>query len=57
MAEQVTCECGAVYERGNLKLPLRDKDSYDCVVCGKELDRWNGSNIPTFKLIKRPDGV
>lgn len=53
---QMTCECGAVYEVGSMKLPVRDKDSYNCDVCGKELDRWNASNIPTFTLIKRPEG-
>mgnify|MGYP005815974811 CR=1 FL=1 len=55
MAEKV-CECGAVYEVGQQKLPVRDKDTYNCDVCGEELDRWNASNIPTYTLIQRPDG-
>lgn len=53
--ETVTCDCGAVYERGEAKLPVRDKDSYPCGVCGAILEEWNGSRIPTFTLIKRPD--
>lgn len=53
---EVKCKCGAVYERGEIKLPVRDKDSYECSVCGETLDRWNASRIPTYKLISRPDG-
>lgn len=56
MTDTKTCECGAVYEVGSVKFPVRDQDSYDCDVCGKQLDKWSSSRIPTFKLIKRPDG-
>jgi hypothetical protein len=55
MTTTVTCECGAVYERGEVKLPARDKDSFDCEVCKREIERWNGSRIPVFRLVRRPD--
>lgn len=51
----VTCQCGAIYERTEEKGIFRDKDSFDCRVCGKELESWSGSRIPVFKLVKRPD--
>lgn len=56
MMETKTCECGAVYKVGTLKLMVRDKDYFDCQVCGVRLDEWNGSRIPTYKLIEQPDG-
>lgn len=52
---QKECECGALYEVTHEKVIFRDKDSCSCHVCGKTLAEWNGSRIPVFKLIKRPD--
>jgi len=51
---KVTCECGAVYERTEVKLIFRDNDSYECV-CGRTLASWNGSRIPQFRLISKPE--
>jgi len=48
------CECGAVYERTEEKLIFRDADSFECQFCGRTLDRWSGSRIPVFRLIKEP---
>jgi hypothetical protein len=58
MAETETCgKCGAVYEViGYRKLPARDRDSFECDLCGETVARWNASSIPQFKLVKRPDG-
>jgi hypothetical protein len=50
------CSCGAVYERETHKLQYRDHDSYECRICGETLETWNGSVIPEFKLVQRPDG-
>jgi len=55
MTETKTCECGAVYEVGSFKLMARDKDHFDCNVCGVRLDEWSSSRVPTYKLIKKPD--
>ncbi len=52
---KITCECGAVYERTEVKLIFRDNDSYDCRVCRRELESWNGSRIPQFRLISSPE--
>jgi|GEM_PF-4637189 len=33
----VTCpNCGSVYELTKQKIPVRDKDSIDCEVCGEK---------------------
>jgi hypothetical protein len=55
MKRQVTCECGAVYERTEEKLTFRDSDSFSCRCCGATLETWSGSRIPVFRLIKEPD--
>lgn len=51
----VTCECGAVYEREEHKLTFRDRDRHDCDFCGRVIESWSGSILPTFRLIKRPE--
>ena len=50
----ITCSCGAVYERTENKAPVRDSDSFDCVCCGVEVEPWNDTRWPSFKLISRP---
>ena len=56
MADEVTCKCGAVYLEKGTKLPVRDKDSFDCNLCGEELNRWNGGVTYSYKLLRQPDG-
>jgi hypothetical protein len=56
MTDKKTCKCGAVYKVGSLKLTVRDRDHFDCRVCGARLDDWNASRIPTYELIEQPDG-
>jgi hypothetical protein len=49
------CECGAVYDRIEQEVYFRDKDSFKCFACERELERWDGFRIPMFHLIKGPD--
>ena len=51
---QVSCECGAIYERTEDKLIFRDIDSFECRFCGRTLESWSGSRIPVFRLISEP---
>jgi DNA-directed RNA polymerase subunit RPC12/RpoP len=46
-------KCGAEYEIGKIKYPVRDKDSIECDICGTKLISWNGSTAYTAKLIKK----
>ena len=55
MKKQVTCKCGAVYERTEERLTCRDSDHFVCRCCGETLESWSGSRIPVFRLIKEPD--
>lgn len=54
MLTKETCPtCGSVYEVTKIKLPTRDRDSFDCNVCNTQLASWNGSSIPSYRLIER----
>lgn len=53
MSEQVCKSCGAVYEVTSHKLPVRDKDSIDCDICGAELIAWNGGVTFSARLKHR----
>lgn len=51
---QVTCAgCGSVYELSYSKTIMRDQDSIECEVCGKEIHRWSEAKIWTARLIER----
>jgi hypothetical protein len=49
MKKEVTCVCGAVYERTEEKLTFRDSDSFECRCCDNTLESWSGSRIPVFR--------
>jgi hypothetical protein len=52
-----TCpHCGAVYEVTIQRFPLRDVDSAVCQCCENVMKEWNSTSVPSFKLIKKPDG-
>lgn len=41
--ETRTCNvCGTNYKLYKTKLPMRDKDSEDCEICGNTIISWNG---------------
>lgn len=47
----VTCVCGRVYEKTEISAPVRNKGSFECE-CGVELERWNSSRVPSYRLIQ-----
>jgi len=50
----VTCaKCGSVYAVTIRRFPHRDKDSYNCDVCGYLLDEWNSTSVPFYELKTR----
>lgn len=51
VSDKTCTKCGAVYEVREIKVPMRDKDSFDCE-CGEQLASWNGARIPLFTLVK-----
>ncbi|TPG45713.1 hypothetical protein EAH89_26295 [Roseomonas nepalensis] len=51
--EEKCSQCGSCYEVRQVKTPVRDKDSFNCVVCRYEMDSWNDTTYPTYRLIKR----
>jgi hypothetical protein len=50
----VTCQCGAIYQRLEEKGRV-DKRSFNCYVCGNELESWSSARVIIFKLLKRPE--
>ena len=49
--------CGALYAVTNSR-PSSGSDSNStakCVVCGQVMAEWNSTNVPTFKLVHRPE--
>lgn len=50
----VWCTCGARYERAEVRLPIKDVGIFECFDCGAVIERWQGREVPTFKLIARP---
>jgi predicted Zn finger-like uncharacterized protein len=47
--------CGALYSVTRSRLPAKESNVAKCVVCGKIMDEWDSRDVPTFKLIHRPD--
>ncbi len=50
----VTCACGAKYERGEVRLPIRDIGIQECEHCGAVIERWHGKVVPIFRLVSTP---
>lgn len=43
--------CGTQYEATEIRLLMRDQDSFECVVCDTEVMKWNGASMFSFKRI------
>jgi len=57
MATIVRCNCGAEYKRTEEKFLVPQTGDAVCKVCRAALESWwNSTHIPSFELVKRPDG-
>ena len=56
MPEEVTCQCGAVYERTESDGAIRGAGQHCCVICDAVLETWDGVVIPEFRLVRLPSG-
>ncbi len=57
MATIVRCNCGAEYKRTEEKFLVPHTGDAVCTVCGAALESWwTSTHIPSFELVKRPDG-
>jgi len=45
--------CRSEYEVYKHKIPMRDKDSLICEICGTKYMSWNGGVMYTDKLLKK----
>ena len=52
----VVCKkCGSEYSLGAQKIPVRDKDTLECEVCGETIFSWNEAKIWHATLVVRKE--
>jgi hypothetical protein len=51
---QVTCKCGALYERTEFHAAPREADRFVCSACGHTLEVFTAANAPRYRLISGP---
>ncbi len=56
-AGQYTCDCGAVYEKTMVRVPIRETDRIHCRVCADEMDSWSSVFVPSYELTQTPASV
>jgi len=47
--------CGALYAVTYSQLSKRESNSAKCTVCLQIMDKWDSTNVPTYKLVQRPE--
>jgi hypothetical protein len=52
---EVTCKCGALYERTEFHSASREADSFVCQVCGHILEVFSEAKAPRYRLISGPE--
>jgi hypothetical protein len=51
---QVTCQCGALYERTEFHSAPREADGFACLSCGHTLETFSAVEAPRYRLISAP---
>jgi hypothetical protein len=52
-------ECGSIYEVAVTRMPIKDRDSFECEICGSTMRTWSSTYVPSFELKmagKKPAG-
>ena len=52
---QVSCNCGAVYEAADSKDRPRGTNLFKCLICGKEIISEKGYKVGDLRIISRPE--
>jgi predicted Zn finger-like uncharacterized protein len=47
--------CGALYSVTRSGLSANESNIAKCTVCGQIMDKWDSRDVPTYKLIHRPE--
>ena len=47
--------CGALYGVTYSRRSISDSNIAKCVVCGEVMAKWDSTNVPTYKLVHRPE--
>jgi transcription elongation factor Elf1 len=48
--------CGALYAVTHSERSKSESNTAKCVVCLQIMDNWDSTNVPTYRLIQRPEG-
>jgi transcription elongation factor Elf1 len=47
--------CGALYAVTYSRQTNSESNVAKCVVCGQTMATWNSTDVPTYKLVHRPE--
>jgi len=47
--------CGALYAVTRAQRPARESNAAKCTVCLRIMDQWDSTEVPTYKLVQRPE--
>jgi predicted Zn finger-like uncharacterized protein len=47
--------CGALYAVTHARLSRPESNVAKCVVCLQTMDSWNSTDVPSYKLVQRPE--
>jgi stage III sporulation protein SpoIIIAA len=51
------CSCGAVYDRSEHIVEIREIASFECSVCGETIENWNSAWVPRYRFIAGPSEI
>ncbi len=53
--DESCAQCGSIYTVTVSRFPARDRDKFDCLVCGHTIRSWNDTYSWSYKLKVRAD--
>lgn len=54
-SDETCSKCGSIYSVEIKRFPIKDKDSFNCFVCGHLMNSWNSTSCPMYELKERKD--
>jgi hypothetical protein len=52
--QQRSCKCGALYSRSETVAPSPQRGRFDCAICGRTLESWTSTVVPSYRLLAGP---
>jgi hypothetical protein len=54
MAQRRRCNCGAVYERTEEIVDVRERSDFQCLLCREVIESWHSASVPKYRFIAGP---